>query len=61
MDFEQSRIGDNDHKHDRLDALGFGREGHRVTVHCAECHKPFECWQTRDDVEPLCNECLFSL
>ena len=61
MDFERRDVLQDDHKHDRLDALGFGCEGRRVTVACAECHKPFEWWQTRDDVEPQCNECLFKL
>ncbi len=56
MDTDQSVA---DHKHDRLDELGFGREGHRVTVACVQCGKSFECWQAVEGGEPLCNECLF--
>ncbi|MDQ0321976.1 hypothetical protein QO002_004114 [Pararhizobium capsulatum DSM 1112] len=60
MDFDH-REAVQDHKHDRLDELGFGREGRRLEVTCAQCHKTFECWQTGEGAEPLCNECLFDL
>lgn len=60
MDFDQ-RDAIEDHKHDRLDELGFGSEGRRVMVSCAQCQKDFECWRDSDASEPLCNECLFEL
>jgi hypothetical protein len=50
-----------DHKHDRLDELGFGREGRRTTVTCVQCQKSFECWQAGEVIQPLCEECLLEI